>query len=126
MKKINRRSQGQQLETLAAAFLEEHGVRITDRNFHDGRAGEIDLIGYDGRTLVFFEVKYRRSTASGTPEEAVTLRKQQTISRAALFYLYLHHRTEEPVRFDVVAMTQQAPGQVHVRWIRDAFPFRGR
>lgn len=73
---------------------------------------------------MFFEVKYRGTPTSGSPEEAVTLKKQRTISKAALYYLYRHHQTEAKARFDVVAITAKGPEQVHIRWIRDAFPFR--
>ena len=127
---MNNRRVGAMQEQIAAAFLAQHGVRIIERNFHNGRAGEIDLIGYDGDVLIFVEVKYRSSGRSGTPEEAVTRSKQRSICRAARFYISSRHLSvEEPMRFDVVAIQPAAAddcGQerVAVHWIRNAFEYQ--
>jgi putative endonuclease len=59
---------GAQGEAIAAAHLEAQGLHITDRNYRS-RYGEIDLVAEEGDTLVFVEVKARRATAYGTPEE---------------------------------------------------------
>ena len=126
---MNKRRIGAFQEQLAAAFLTQHGVRIIARNFRNGRAGEIDLIGYDADVLVFFEVKYRSCAGSGDPAEAVTPSKQRSICRTARFYIASRHLSaENPMRFDVVAITPAQPGQdgrerVAVRWIRNAFPY---
>ncbi|MCL2670172.1 MAG: YraN family protein, partial [Syntrophaceae bacterium] len=61
-----RRQTGQQGEAVAAAHLGEQGYRIIDRNYRC-RFGEIDLIALEGETLVFIEVKCRRSDAFGPP-----------------------------------------------------------
>ena len=115
----DRRGTGRLGEEAAARYLAQHGVRILARNFHD-RDGEIDLIGEEAGTLVFFEVKTRTNPQCGDPAEAVTPAKQQSICRTALYYL---HRTgrdlQRPMRFDVVCVTEEG-----IRWIRDAFPFR--
>ncbi len=115
----DRKGTGRLGEEAAARYLAQHGVRILARNFHD-RDGEIDLIGEEAGTLVFFEVKTRTNPQCGDPAEAVTPAKQQSICRTALYYL---HRTgrdlQRPMRFDVVCVTEEG-----IRWIRDAFPFR--
>lgn len=115
----DRRGTGRLGEEAAARYLEQQGVRILARNFR-GRDGEIDLIGEEAGTLVFFEVKTRTNPQCGDPAEAVTPAKQQSICRTALYYL---HRTgrdlQRPMRFDVVCVTEEG-----IRWIRDAFPFR--
>ena len=56
--KLSRRDQGQHAEGVAARYLESKGVVILERNVYN-RGGELDLIGRDGDTLVFFEVRYR-------------------------------------------------------------------
>ena len=56
----NKRSLGTFYEEQAITYLQQYQIRIVERNFRN-RFGEIDLIGYDGNTLVFFEVKYRKS-----------------------------------------------------------------
>lgn len=114
--RINRRQTGTRYEDLAAAFLESEGYRILERNYRD-RLGEIDIIAKDGDYLVFVEVKYRRDTKKGYPEEAVSTKKQQRIRHTALWYLYRHGYSEEtPCRFDAVSITGE-----RVRVIRDAF-----
>ena len=47
----NLRSEGNAGERIAGLFLEQHGVRILERNFRSGRQGEIDLIGFEQDTL---------------------------------------------------------------------------
>jgi putative endonuclease len=66
---------GRKSEEAAARFLEQAGYRVVARNWRHP-LGEIDLIAYDGPTLVFIEVKARRSDRFGTAQEAVTRRKQ--------------------------------------------------
>ncbi len=107
---------------MAVRFLTQHGVRIIDRNFHAGRSGEIDLIGYDGNTLIFVEVKYRSSARFGYAAEAVTATKQKTIIKAARYYMLVHRiPPEQAVRFDVVTLERVEDNREHIQWIRDAF-----
>lgn len=115
-KRVNRRETGSRYEEAAAAFLKEQGYEILERNYRD-RRGEIDIIARDGRYFVFVEVKYRKSTHHGYPEEAVHTGKQEKIRRTAAYYLYTHRLGEEtPCRFDVVSVMGQ-----EVMLFRDAF-----
>ena len=57
-------------------FFGNNGYRVIDRNWRD-RGGEVDIVAQCGSTLVFVEVKTRRSTRHGSPAEAVTARKLQ-------------------------------------------------
>lgn len=121
----NFRREGGAAEKLAGMFLEQNGVRILERNFRSGRRGEIDLVGLDGRTLVFFEVKFRKNEKSGAPEEAVTPAKQRTICRTADYYRCRYQIPEDqPVRFDVVALRPAEEKKVSCHWIRNAFPYQ--
>lgn len=122
----NRRRRGEQYERIAALYLEQNGLRILDRNFHNSKKGEIDLIADDAGTLVFIEVKYRSGHTAGYAEEAVTLAKQRTICEAARFYLCRYRIPDtRPMRFDVIALQDtQTKGRIHIKWIRDAFEAR--
>lgn len=112
----NNRETGSRYEEQAAVFLIHEGYEIIERNFRC-RSGEIDLIGREGRYLVFLEVKYRRSGESGDPSEAVDRRKQKKIIDTARYYLFTHGYSEDiPCRFDVVAILEQ-----DIRVIKDAF-----
>jgi len=100
---LNKRTVGTEYESRACAYLEEHGIRVLERNFRS-RHGEIDIIALDGDTLVFAEVKYRRTNDLGYPQEAVTASKQRTIMKTAAVYLMLRGLGEGTVcRFDVIA-----------------------
>jgi putative endonuclease len=72
--------------------------------------GEIDIIAYEGDTLVFIEVKTRTSDEFARPELAVDLRKQRQIARAAWRYRQLMSVTREPHRYDVVTVIPERGG----------------
>ncbi|MCR5418581.1 MAG: YraN family protein [Lachnospiraceae bacterium] len=113
---MNKRSIGTGCEKLAGAYLSSRGVRIVAQNFRV-RQGEIDLIGYDGETLVFFEVKYRKSANRGLPQEAVDYRKQAQIVKVAAYYRNRYRIPEDaPQRFDVIAILGEK-----TEWIKNAF-----
>jgi putative endonuclease len=98
-------------ERLAAEALARRGYHILERNFRC-RYGEIDLITEDGHELVFVEVKTRRGTAFGLPEEAVTLRKQRKLLEIATYYLDLHACADRAWRVDVVAVQLSTHGKL--------------
>jgi putative endonuclease len=90
-------------EDAASLYLVAQGYRIVARNLRTP-VGEIDIIAQRAKSLIFVEVKTRRSLAYGTPQEAVGPRKQRQIIRAAQWYLSdAQHRGLQP-RFDVIAI----------------------
>lgn len=118
---MNKREIGAQKETQVCAYLLSKGVEIIERNFRC-RQGEIDIIGYDGGFLVFFEVKYRSSRNMGSAAEAVGYAKQKTICRVADYYRVMHRCGDDtPIRFDVVAIDRE-----ELRWIKNAFSYMVR
>jgi hypothetical protein len=73
-----------QAEDLALAFLLEQGLRLRTRNY-TCRLGEIDLVLEEGNTVVFVEVRQRRSQNFGGAAESITVRKRQVADdRASL------------------------------------------
>jgi putative endonuclease len=100
-------------EALAAQHLERRGFRILVRN-HRTRYGEIDLIAYDGRTLVFAEVKSRRA-GSGTPWDALTESKCRQVRQMAKSWL-AQTSPERPraaeLRFDAIGVVIDARGRL--------------
>lgn len=115
----NKRSVGTAYESLAADYLKRKGFRILERNFRC-RAGEIDLIAREGRSLVFIEVKYRRSRRSGMPEEAVSPAKRRTICRVSDYYRLRKGISDVlPLRYDVLAIEAD-----EIRYYRNAFPYQ--
>jgi putative endonuclease len=111
---VNRR--GVAAETLAASFLLSRGLVIAQRNYHC-RFGEIDLIARDGTTLVFVEVRQRRSERYGGAAESITAAKRARLVAAARHYLARHGQVPA-CRFDVVLIRGAEPC---IEWIRNAF-----
>lgn len=111
---------GHKGERIAEEYLRALGYQIIARNFRFGRQGEIDLIAYDGTTLVFIEVKYRRSRSYGMPEDAVSLRKRSQLRRIAEGFLYVHPQPALEYRFDVIAI-EQTEAEPTIRHWKNAF-----
>lgn len=106
---------GSEAEDLALRFLEARGLKLRARNYAC-RMGEIDLVLEEGRTLVFVEVRQRRSGAFGGAAESITARKRARLIATARHYL-ARERELPHCRFDAVLVD----GEDHVEWIRDAF-----
>jgi putative endonuclease len=107
-------------EARAAAFLAAHGLTILARNVR-GPAGEIDVVALDGETVVFCEVRTRRSRGQGGALESVTPAKQRQVVRVAAWFLTRHPElASRPVRFDVVAIDVYADHAV-IDHVADAF-----
>lgn len=118
---VNRRKQGAQGEAQAAAFLQEKGLRLLEKNY-TSPYGELDLVLEEGSVLVFCEVKARTSLRYGDPLEAVTPRKRQRICKTALHYLWQNPQFQgHSCRFDVVALYPDG----RLEHLENAFPFEG-
>ena len=83
--------------------------------------GEIDIIAYDRKTLVFVEVKTRKRKTFGLPEEAVTPVKQRKIRRLADAFLALNGLRDTECRFDVLSLQVDENGRWDIRHIKNAF-----
>lgn len=116
----NLRREGSQAEELAERYLTRKGYAMLEKNFRYGRHGEIDLICFDGSTLVFVEVKSRKTARFGTPESAITHRKQQIIRKTAQAFLYYRNLWDRECRFDVIAIELYA-SPPKIRHLIDAF-----
>jgi len=112
---------GRKGETIAVAFLKKSRYLIIETNYRCP-LGEIDIIARDQDELVFIEVKTRKSTALGYPEQAVGVTKQKKMSRLALWYLERNNMHDAKARFDVVAVTM-SQSEPEIRLIKNAFDF---
>lgn len=115
------KARGDAAETRALAWLQARGLVLLERNYRvalgpGAPAGEIDLVMRDADgTLVFVEVRSRRSRHAGGAAASVTPRKQQRIVRAASHYL-LRLAAVPPCRFDVLALDGE-----QTSWLQAAF-----
>jgi putative endonuclease len=82
------------------------------------KVGELDLVMRDGATLVFIEVRSRRSLGFGGAAGSIDHRKQLRLRRAANRYLLerFGQQSWPACRFDVVAFEAGT-----ANWIRAAF-----
>lgn len=120
VEKKSYQKKGQQAEQLACQYLRAQGLRLVLRNYRC-RLGEIDLIMEDRESLVFVEVRYRRSGRFGGAIESVTPVKQRRLIRAAQYYLQQIRGVQSKLcRFDVLAITPEQ-GAHNIIWLQDAF-----
>jgi putative endonuclease len=129
------RALGRRGEQLAIAHLQKQGLRLVAANFRVpiGRSirgvtvhAEIDLIALDDATLCFIEVKTRSSDDFAAPEQAVNLRKQRQIIRAAKKYRKIFRLKNVNFRYDVISIVlqQKSPPRIeHLRsfWTEEKF-----
>jgi putative endonuclease len=94
---------GREGEDLACDFLRKAGYGIIARNYRT-RAGEIDIIASDKEITCFIEVKTRRQSKFGSPQEAVVNIKKRHMAKAATYYLVQHNMLDSLCRFDVVSV----------------------
>lgn len=106
---------GESAEQQALNFLAEKGLKAVSRNFRC-KQGELDLIMTDQQALVIVEVRFRKTDKYGSAAESVTRAKQSRIIAATHVYLAAH-KTDRPIRFDVVAIS----GNGNIDWIQNAF-----
>ncbi|MCW8806562.1 MAG: YraN family protein [Rhodanobacter sp.] len=114
------RAAGDGFEQRACAELERGGLRLLARNYNT-RQGELDLVMRDGDTVVFVEVRYRRSASHGDAAASVTASKQAKLILAAQHWLAAHpQHARRACRFDVVSYDGPAD-QARMNWLRGAF-----
>jgi len=111
---------GKSGEDIAIKYLKKKRYKIVEKGFRLFR-GEIDIIAYDGRTLVFVEVKTRKSTNFGLPEEYVTYSKQKQIRKIANGYLFKNNLQYVECRFDVVSVIVEEKNKHEIHHIKNAF-----
>lgn len=112
---------GRQGEEAAYWYLRRKGFTMVGRNYRArGSHKEIDLIGWDGDTLVFVEVKARNPETPVAPEVAVDREKERLLIAAAREYRRQTGRLSAPIRFDIVSVLA-SPGGMKLEHFPDAF-----
>lgn len=117
---VDRRARGNVAEDAARTELKRAGLREIAANANY-RGGELDLVMDDAGTLVFVEVRYRRSLAFGGGAASVDIRKRRKLVLAAQLFLASHRQyAQASCRFDVVEADGD-PAAPRLHWIKDAF-----
>lgn len=104
----------------AVRWLEGQGYRIVERNFRH-RAGEMDVVAWDGDTLCFVEVRSRTQPGFGPAVATVDRAKQRKLIRAASLYLARRRLEDTPCRFDVLGLDMSPEGRWTYSLIKHAF-----
>ncbi|GJL67278.1 MAG: hypothetical protein NPIRA05_22490 [Nitrospirales bacterium] len=115
---------GETAESLAAQHLKKKGYRILGRNVRL-YGGELDVIARDGKTLVFVEVKARRSDSHGGILSTIAESKKQRLIKLAACYLSQHQLSHQDCRFDVVLCRQHPDDSFEIIHIEQAFDVPG-
>jgi len=113
---------GLQKEQQAATWLKNQGFEIIAQNYlckgaQNRRGGEIDLIGLapSQNRLVFFEVKYRKSTDFGHPAEMITPQQQNRLLRCAQVFLQKYPQYQDyAMQFDVLTFLDKQTEPEHI------------
>jgi putative endonuclease len=114
-------------EDLAADYLVSLGYRILERNYRFEGA-EVDIVCFEpateyerGGELVFVEVKTRRGTSFGPPEEAISEAKKRSLIKGAEAYLHERRLDGSPCRFDVIGILHSGNSEPEITHLKDAF-----
>lgn len=111
---------GKQAEDIAANYLAKKDVKIISRNFHS-RFGEIDLIGFEQKILLFIEVRYRKNETFLAAIETIDQRKCKKIIITSEYYLNKYRNYQSCLcRYDVITIAGELDKPV-IEWIKNAF-----
>ncbi len=107
---MKRRDVGTLGEKLAKDFLKKRGYHILETNYRCSE-GEIDIIAKHKDSLVFIEVRTKKSLEFGSPEESITPTKMKRLRAVAAHYQQTHNNLPALWRIDVVAVEIDQKGK---------------
>ena len=108
---MKRRNVGLLGEKLARDFLKKRGYRILESNYRCPE-GEIDIVTRHKDSLVFVEVRTKRSLEFGSPEESITPTKMEKLRAVAAHYRQMHENLPASWRIDVMAVEMDQKGKL--------------
>jgi len=117
-KKVSRKT-GNWGEKIAVKYLQNRAVTILETNWRSGH-NELDIIGMDQNTLVFFEVKVRKIGGASDVIDAVDKKQFHRLAKAASAYMQTHHHDGE-IRFDLIGITYLDQKNFKTQHFRDIF-----
>lgn len=115
---------GQEAEDAAEQYLRQHGYQILGRNVRLSH-GELDIVAQQEGTIVFVEVKARRSKEFGGASYAVSSQKQQRLIQLAAQYLARYRLVHCPSRFDVMLYHGDPSHEGRLEHVVNAFELSG-
>jgi len=113
---------GRKGEEEAYFHLRRRGYVMIARNYRGTNSrGELDLVGWDGETLCFVEVKTRTTHDVKPAEAAVDEGKQGDLCRVAREFLR-KIKGHPPFRFDVISVYLEPAQPPQIELFKNAFP----
>ena len=114
------RTIGKQAEDIAADYLVNRGIKLIERNFYC-RSGEIDLIAYDDKHVIFIEVRYRKNEKYMAVVETIDKQKCKKLVKTSEYYLNQNKNYRSYLcRYDVITITGMF-NKPSIKWIKNAF-----
>lgn len=117
---MNKRKIGTIGEDIAINFLEKYGVIIIKRNYFT-KFGEIDLIGFENKTIIFIEVKLRNNMSYGLPIEGISSKKIERLRKTADLFLSGSDLIYDDCRFDVIGINLCSRNLYRVEWLKSQY-----
>lgn len=118
---MNKRELGKMGEDIAADFLETQDIKIIRRNYFT-KYGEIDLIGFKNKTIIFTEVKLRNNNKYGLPVEAITENKIKRYQNAAQMFILENNILYDDMRFDVICLYLDENNKKYkIEWLKNQY-----
>lgn len=105
-------------ESLAKKYCLAAGMEILAQNYRI-RGGELDIVAKDGETIVFMEVKTRKSAKFGTPAEAIDDKKKRALYKTAERYLYDNGLYDSNARFDALLISFTEEEKLSLKHIKN-------
>jgi putative endonuclease len=118
--RVKSKEKGRLGEEAACRFLKDAGYRIVERNYRCP-IGEMDIVAWDGDTMVFVEVKCSTTSDPIPPKYRIDIHKKRKLTRLAHLYMKQKSLECQSARFDVVQVLLGQDGSVKVDLIKDAF-----
>jgi putative endonuclease len=103
---------GRRGEDVAHRYLEKSGYAVVARNYRAGPDSEIDIVAHKHDTVIFVEVKSRRTDEFGAPDRAIDETKRKSIIRGARAYTTRAGIEWAQVRFDTIAVVFSEPPSI--------------
>lgn len=110
---------GKEGEALAARWLKENGYAVLHCNWRHSHY-EIDIVATKGKFLHFVEVKARKASPFGNPEDSVTKKKFKNLQKAANEYLFLNPG-HQWIQYDILSITLHNEKENEYFLIEDVF-----
>lgn len=116
---MNNKIKGKLGENIAQEYLKNSGFKILETNFRYSKISEIDIVASKDNVLHFIEVKTRSNNNFGTPLEAVTKTKLNSIYICSKYYLQDCKIKFRKTQIDVIGIIANDNKEPEITFLED-------